>query len=87
MLIRTIRLKNGYKRFKDLTIDLGDNPSHIVALVGPNGCGKSSIFDGMLFLQNAYLAFLSTPREGGQKGGKVQDTVGGAAWCNHSVAT
>ena len=54
MLIRSIRLKNGYKRFKDLTIDLGDNPSRIVALVGPNGCGKSSVFDGMLFLQNAY---------------------------------
>jgi len=50
MKIKKIRLKNGYKRFKDLTIDLGDNPPRIVALVGPNGCGKSSVFDGMLFL-------------------------------------
>lgn len=54
MLIKSIRLKNGYKRFKDLTIDLGDNPSRIVALVGPNGCGKSSVFDGMLFPQTYY---------------------------------
>ena len=54
MLIKSVRLKNGYKRFEDLTIDLGDNPSRIVALVGPNGCGKSSVFDGMLFLQNTY---------------------------------
>ena len=44
MYIKKIRLVD-YKRFHDLTIDLGDNPKRIVALVGPNGCGKSSIFD------------------------------------------
>ena len=54
MKIKKIRLKNGYKRFSDLTIDLGDNPKRVVALVGPNGCGKSSVLDGMLFHNNAY---------------------------------
>ncbi len=54
MKIKKIQLKNGYKRFFDLTIDLEPNPRRIVALVGPNGCGKSSVFDGMLFLTNAY---------------------------------
>lgn len=54
MKIKKIRLKNGYKRFYDLTIDLGDEPKRIIALVGPNGCGKSSVFDGMLFHNNAY---------------------------------
>lgn len=54
MKLKKIQLKNGYKRFFDLTIDLGDNPKRIVALVGPNGCGKSSVFDGMLFHNNAY---------------------------------
>ena len=49
MKIRKIILSK-YKRFQSLTIDLGDNPKRIVALVGPNGCGKSSVFDGMLFL-------------------------------------
>jgi AAA15 family ATPase/GTPase len=49
MKIKSIELKNGYKRFHHLTIDLGDTPARIVALVGPNGCGKSSVFDGMLF--------------------------------------
>lgn len=44
MRIKKIRLK-AFKRFDDLTIDLGTNPRKIVALVGPNGCGKSSIFD------------------------------------------
>ena len=43
-----------YKRFHDLTIDLGEKPARIVALVGPNGCGKSSVFDGMLYINNAY---------------------------------
>lgn len=54
MKIRKIRLKNGYKRFRDLTIDLGDNPARIIALVGPNGCGKSSVLDGLLFHHTAY---------------------------------
>lgn len=45
MRIRTVHLQR-FKRFDDLTIDLGATPKKIVALVGPNGCGKSSIFDG-----------------------------------------
>ncbi|MDO8501007.1 MAG: AAA family ATPase [Gemmatimonadaceae bacterium] len=44
MRIQRLRLK-GFKRFDDLTIDLGEHPARIVALVGPNGCGKSSVFD------------------------------------------
>ncbi len=54
MFINKIRLKNGYKRFYDLTIDLGKNPARIVALVGPNGCGKSSVLDGLLYHASAY---------------------------------
>lgn len=49
MRIKRIQLKNGYKRFHDLTINLGEEPARIVALVGPNGCGKSSVFDGLLY--------------------------------------
>ena len=45
MRVKTVKLVE-FKRFDDLTIDLGPNPQKIVALVGPNGCGKSSIFDG-----------------------------------------
>ena len=44
MKVKQLRLKR-FKRFDDLTIDLGEHPARIVALVGPNGCGKSSIFD------------------------------------------
>lgn len=48
MKITKIHL-NKYKRFLDLTIDLGPNPKRIIALVGPNGCGKSSVFDAILY--------------------------------------
>lgn len=34
-----------FKRFDNLTIDLGDSPKKIVWLVWPNWCWKSSIFD------------------------------------------
>ena len=56
MKIKKLELKNGYKRFHHLTIDLGEAPKRFVALVGPNGCGKSSVFDGMLFIHNAHGA-------------------------------
>lgn len=44
MRIKKVILKE-FKRFDDLTIDLGENSKKIIALIGPNGCGKSSIFD------------------------------------------
>ena len=53
MKIKKLHL-NKYKRFLDMKIDLGESPKRIVALVGPNGCGKSSVFDAMLFHANAY---------------------------------
>ena len=60
MFIAKLRLKNGYKRFHDLTIDLGQNPARLVALVGPNGCGKSSVLDGLLYHASAHHP-LGTP--------------------------
>ena len=59
MKIKKLHLKK-YKRFSDLTIDLGEEPKRIIALVGPNGCGKSSVFDAMLFHNNAYNQIGST---------------------------
>ncbi len=57
MKLKKVRFKNGYKRFRDLTIDLGDNPTRVVALVGPNGCGKSSVLDGLLYHVKAHGQF------------------------------
>lgn len=66
MKIKSLRLKNGYRRFFDLTIDLGPEPKRIVALVGPNGCGKSSVLDGMLFKNNAYQVLGNKGQKGAE---------------------
>lgn len=44
MKIRQIRLKN-FKRFSDTTITDIPETARLVVLVGPNGCGKSSLID------------------------------------------
>ena len=49
MYIKKIRLID-YKRFHNLTIDLGDDNKRIVALVGPNGCGKTTILNIVTFI-------------------------------------
>ncbi|WP_409999591.1 AAA family ATPase [Rhizobium leguminosarum] len=69
-------MKNGYKRFHDLTIDLGQSPARIVALVGPNGSGKSSVFDGMLFHQQAHQRIGSYSADAGETY-HFMDKVGG----------
>ena len=53
MFIKKIHMK-GYKRFYDLEINLGETPKRIIALVGPNGCGKSSVFDAMIYCFSPY---------------------------------
>ena len=61
MRVKSVQLKK-FKRFDDLTIDLGDSPKKIVALVGPNGCGKSSVFDAFeQILQNHVSANTNAP--------------------------
>lgn len=47
MKISKVNIKD-FKRFKDLTLDLGENPAKIIALVGANGCGKSSVLDAFV---------------------------------------
>ena len=59
MYISNIKLKN-FKRFTDLTIDLSqpERPPKLVLLIGANGSGKTSVFDGFNVLSEYYKAGL-----------------------------
>jgi AAA15 family ATPase/GTPase len=46
MRISQISFKN-FKRFTDLEIAEISHSAKLVLLVGPNGCGKSSVLDGL----------------------------------------
>lgn len=55
MKIKSVQLKN-FKRFTDLTISNIPEDTKLVLLIGANGSGKSSIFDGFRYAINTNLS-------------------------------
>ncbi len=53
MKIESIHLQN-FKRFTDLRIQNIPATAKLVVLLGPNGCGKSSLFDAMYYKSYEY---------------------------------
>lgn len=56
MKISSIQLRN-FKRFSDLTIKNIPETAKLVVVLGPNGCGKSSLFDAMLQWYRGHVGF------------------------------
>ena len=48
MKIKSIRMES-FKRFTDLTIEGLPETARLVVLIGPNGCGKSSVFEALKY--------------------------------------
>ena len=51
MKIKSIELKN-FRRFTDLKIEEIPGTAKLIVMIGPNGCGKSSVFDALQMLKN-----------------------------------
>lgn len=56
MRIRNVRLRS-FKRFSDTTVGEIPQSARLVVLMGPNGCGKSSLIDAVAFWHRRHWRF------------------------------
>ena len=73
MKIKSVKLNN-FKRFTDLTIKDLPKSAKLVVLIGPNGCGKSSLFDAFLTKKRSYQGNFRITEQSGQYFNKLLET-------------
>ena len=85
MKIQEVHL-NKFKRFTDLTIKDIPESVKLVVLVGPNGCGKTSIFEAFnhWYKYKGYRSWNSSDVDYFVKSGDVQD-VKSSTWYDGRV--
>ena len=81
MKIRELRLTD-FKRFSNTTVADIPNTARLVLLVGPNGCGKSSLIDGAIMWHRHHWAHSSNWDDTYHRK-QVADSAAG--WQNHVV--
>lgn len=79
MKIRELKLIN-FKRFSDTTITEIPEAARLVLLVGPNGCGKSSLIDGATMWHRHHWAHSGNWDESYHRKQVAGSTAG---WSNH----
>lgn len=85
MRIKSVHLRD-YKRFTDLRIVDIPESARLVVLIGPNGTGKSSVFDGFIVRSQRALGNYSLDGDRASYYDKNTDGAGASA-STHEVAT
>ncbi|CAI3929814.1 ATP-binding protein [Commensalibacter papalotli (ex Botero et al. 2024)] len=70
MKVKNVHIQN-FKRFTDLTIEGIPETAKMVVLVGPNGCGKTSVFEAFNSLYKGFCA----PKNGNYVGNFPSDYI------------
>lgn len=83
MKIKEIKL-NKFKRFTDLTITQIPQTAKLVILVGPNGCGKTSVFEGFYHWYKHYGFFNYGNKDYYIKEGD-KDSIKAESWFDNRV--
>lgn len=84
MRISKLSIKK-FRRFESLSIEKIPETARLVIIAGPNGCGKSSLFDALLtsYRRKAGMGFTDDPKYFRRENEVVDDVLGGVSVTLH----